>query len=203
MPILTATVPALLWLWLAWHLHSEWSLNAQYNYGWAVPFLVVFLFYFRWQTRPEPRQPIPPNRARLLAGGVLLAFLPIRLVEEANPDWRLLSWVFALLVVAFSIVALMRAGGPSWARHFVFPVCFPLVAVPWLVQIENFVIHGLTRAVAYMAVEVAGWLGIGAYQLGNVIELANGFVGVDEACSGVKTLQAAIMVSLFLGELLR
>jgi exosortase/archaeosortase family protein len=33
--------------------------------------------------------------------------------------------------------------------------------------------------------------------------LPNGFVGVDEACSGVKTLQAAIMVALFLGELLR
>jgi len=33
--------------------------------------------------------------------------------------------------------------------------------------------------------------------------LRNGFVGVDEACSGVKTLQAGIMVALVLGELLR
>lgn len=202
MPILNATVPALLWLWLAWHLHFEWSLSAQYNYGWAVPFLAAWLFYFRWRTRPQPGQPLPANRARFLACGILLAFLPLRLVEEANPDWRLLSWIFALLVVAFSLLALVRAGGWQRMKHFAFPVCFPLVAVPWLVQIENIVVHGLTRTVAYVAVEVAGWIGIGAYQRGNVIQLANGFVGVDEACSGVKTLQAAIMVSLFLGELL-
>ncbi len=61
----------------------------------------------------------------------------------------------------------------------------------------------MTRAVAHGAVEIAGWIGVGAFQLGNVIELHNGFVGVDEACSGVKTLQAAIMVSLVVGELLQ
>jgi exosortase/archaeosortase family protein len=59
----------------------------------------------------------------------------------------------------------------------------------------------MTRAVAFAAVEIAGWIGVGAYQIGNIIELHNGFVGVDEACSGVKTLQASIMVSLVLGEL--
>jgi exosortase/archaeosortase family protein len=75
------------------------------------------------------------------------------------------------------------------------------VAVPWLVQIENSIIQGMTRAVAFAAVEIAGWIGVGAYQIGNIIELHNGFVGVDEACSGVKTLQASIMVALVLGEL--
>jgi exosortase/archaeosortase family protein len=61
----------------------------------------------------------------------------------------------------------------------------------------------MMRGVASIAVEIAGWLGVGAYQLGNVIQLRNGFVGVDEACSGVKTFQAGIMVALVLGELLR
>jgi exosortase/archaeosortase family protein len=40
-------------------------------------------------------------------------------------------------------------------------------------------------------------------QHGNVIQLKTGLVGIDEACSGVRSLQAAIMVSLFLGELYR
>ncbi len=43
-------------------------------------------------------------------------------------------------------------------------------------------------------------LGVAALQRGNVIELANGSVGVDEACSGIQSLQAALMVALFLGE---
>ncbi|MFN2507825.1 MAG: exosortase/archaeosortase family protein [Chthoniobacterales bacterium] len=207
MPISTtlraALLPGLLWLWLFAHLHYEWTLNEQYNYGWAVPFLGALLFYQRWQTRPPPDEPFRKPAASALRWALLLLLLPIRVVEEANPDWRLLSWILGLVVVAFAFLSVSRLGGRSWARHFAFPLCFPLVAVPWLVQIENTIVQSLTRAVAAVAVEIAGWSGVGAYQLGNIIQLKNGFVGVDEACSGVKTLQAAIMVSLFLGELMR
>ena len=196
-------LPAALWLWLFFHLHVEWSLNPQYNYGWAVPFLALLLFYFRWQRRPSPDVTLQ-NRAAINGARwlILAALLPIRVIEEANADWRFLSWLLALCVIAFSLLSLIRAGGMKWLRHFAFPVCFPLAAVPWPVPFENMVVQAMMRAVAYVAVEISGWLGVGAYQLGNVIQLRNGFVGVDEACSGVKTLQAGIMVALVLGELL-
>src|SRR6202008_342299 len=42
-----------------------------------------------------------------------------------------------------------------------------------------------------------------AVQHGNLIEVKNGLLGIDEACSGVRSLQATLMVSLFLGELYR
>jgi exosortase len=197
-------VPGLLWLWLFWHLHVEWALNPQYNYGWGVPFLALLLFYCRWQRRPAPD--IGGRNNVIVGVGLTFALallFPIRVIEEANPDWRLLSWVLAFCVVDFSLLSLVRAGGARWVKHFALPVCFPLAAVPWPVQFENFVVQMMMRAVAYVAVEIAGWFGVGAYQLGNVIQLRNGFVGVDEACSGVKTLQAGIMVALVLGELLQ
>ena len=134
---------------------------------------------------------------------ILILLLPLRVIEEANPDWRLLSWTLALSVAAFSLLTVGRAGGAPWLRHFIFPICFFLVGVPWPVQLENFVVQTMMRSVASVAVEIAGWFGVGAFQLGNVIQLKNGFVGVDEACSGVKTLQAGIMVALVLGELLQ
>jgi exosortase len=195
--------PSALWLWLFYHLHDEWTLNAQYNYGWAVPFLAGLIFFLRWQRRPSPGAPLGGPRSALLLGLILVSLLPLRIVEEANPDWRLLGWVLALLAVSFTLVSLARAGGREWVRHFAFAVCFPLVAVPWPVRLENFVVQNLMRTVTYLAVEIAGWLGLGAYQVGNIIELRDGFVGVDDACSGVRTLQAGIMVSLVLGELFR
>ena len=202
--IAAAAVPAVLWLWLFFHLHVEWSLNSQYNYGWAVPFLAVLLFYFRWQRRPGPEPAIRGNRVAIAAMWLLLVLLfPIRVIEEANRDWRLLSWILALSVVVYSLLALYRTGGMAWVRHCAFPVCFPLAAVPWPVQFENEIVQTMMRGVASIAVEITGWMGVGAYQLGNVIQLRNGFVGVDEACSGVKTFQAGIMVALVLGELLR
>lgn len=199
-----AILPGLLWLWLFAHLQSEWTLNSQYNYGWAVPFLGALIFYFRWQRRPPPDlHGRGLGMVKVATAVVLLFLLPIRVVEEANPDWRLLSWILALFAVDISLLSLYRAGGRDWVKHFAFAVCFPLAAVPWPVQFENFVVQAMMRAVAYVAVEIAGWFGVGAYQLGNIIQLRNGFVGVDEACSGVKTLQAGIMVALVLGELLR
>src|SRR5205085_6279996 len=94
-PLLNLVAPwiaaAALWLWLFVHLHVEWSLNAQYNYGWAVPFLALLLFYFRWQRRPAPDIGARNNMMIKLGVALDLALLfPIRVIEEANPDWRLL-----------------------------------------------------------------------------------------------------------------
>ena len=181
----------------------EWTLNPQYNYGWAVPLLAGLLFYLRWQRRPAPDVGARKNPMIAVSMAFTLALLfPIRVIEEANPDWRLLSWVLAFCVIDFSLLSLLRAGGAPWLKHFAFPLCFGLTAVPWPVQFETFVVQTMMRAVASVAVEITGWFGVGAYQLGNIIQLRNGFVGVDEACSGVKTLQAGIMVAFALGELL-
>ncbi len=51
--------------------------------------------------------------------------------------------------------------------------------------------------------ELIGWLGIPALPHGNVIEVATGEVGISDACSGIRSFQATLMISLFLGELYR
>jgi hypothetical protein len=59
--------------------------------------------------------------------------------------------------------------------------------------------------------QIATWLTVAflnlfqitAVQHGNVIEVKSGLLGIDEACSGIRSLQATVMVSLFLGELYR
>lgn len=191
---------ALAWVELIARLRFEWSINPQYGYGWTVPFLAAYLFWRRYQTAPPPS---PPN-LRVLSGLVIIvaaAFLvPVRLVQEANPDWRLLSWAMALAVGVMSTSGLYLAGGRPWVRHFAFPILFFFVAVPWPTQIEQFVIQGLMRLDALINVEVLNAIGTPAVQLGNVIEVGSGFVGIDEACTGIRSLQATFMVSLFLGE---
>jgi exosortase len=56
---------------------------------------------------------------------------------------------------------------------------------------------------AAATVELLGWLGIPAMPHGNVIEVATGVVGIDEACSGIRSFQATRLISLFLGEFYR
>jgi len=88
-----------------------------------------------------------------------------------------------------------------WVRHFAFPVGFILVAVVWPWRIEKGLTQDLMQVVASLTVELLGWLDIPALQRGNLIELGTGTVGIDEACSGIRSFQATLMISLFLGEL--
>jgi exosortase len=191
----------LLWLEAVNHLRNEWSLNAQYSYGWAVPFLAAFILWQRWSQRP-PAHP-PTSRALPIMLIILSAIFlfPIRFVAEANPDWRLLSWMFAITAAAISILFVYLIGGGGWLRQLAFPFLFFLVAVPWPVQFEQHVIQGLMRAVTAINVAVLNTIGVPALQHGNVIEVASGMIGIEEACSGVRSLQATLMISLFLGEL--
>jgi len=193
----------LLWFELINQLKGEWWLNPQYNYGVIVPVLLALLLWKRWQARPAPTAPAPTARTLsiiLVLLGALL-FLPIRFVAEANPDWRLLSWSLALVVVTISLSFIYLTAGGGWLRHFAFPVLFFLVAVPWPVRIEQIIIQDLMRAVTALNVIFLQLAGVPALQHGNVIEVGSGFIGIEEACSGVRSLQATLMVSLFLGEL--
>jgi exosortase len=192
---------ALLWLEVINHLKAEWSLNPQYAYGWAVPFIALYLFWRRWSDRPAPAAMKPRVGPIILIFACALLFLPIRLVAEANPDWRLLSWAFAFVAVTMSMLSIFIMGGWPWLRRFAFPVLFFLVAVPWPTQFEQAVVQNLMRAVATINVALVNLAGIPALQHGNVIEVKSGLIGIEEACSGVRSLQATLMISLFLGEL--
>ena len=71
-----------------------------------------------------------------------------------------------------------------WSRAtWFFPSAFFLVAVPWPSVIEEPLIQALTRADARATVELVGWFGIPALPHGNVIEVATGMVGIDEAAA--------------------
>jgi exosortase len=194
---------AVLFLW--WEavrqLQSEWSFNPQYGYGWSVPFLTLYLFSRRWSSRPMPGPSgFNPLAITMTVFGTFLLF-PIRFLSEANPDWRLLSWALALIAATVSLAAIFFAGGWPWLRHFCFPILFFLVAVPWPVQIEQTVIQNLMRMVTATNVVLLNLAGVPAIQHGNLIEVGSGLIGIEEACSGVRSLQATLMVSLFLGEL--
>ena len=191
---------ALVWLEVILRLRLEWEFNPQYSYGYAVPLLAAYAFWRRWQTAPAAT---PPPARVLWASLIILAaalLVPIRLIQEANPDWRLLSWAMAGCAAVISAAGICLAGGLRWVRHFAFPILFFFVAVPWPTNLEQFVIQGLMRADALINVEFLTALGIPAVQMGNVIEVGSGFVGIDEACTGIRSLQATFMVSLFLGE---
>jgi exosortase len=205
---LTILSLAALWIGLCRELSGEWSVNEQYNFGWFVPFFALYLFWLRWQDRPEVSvqwSVAGGLSVVLLTIGLIALFLllPLRLFEIANPEWRLLAWIHAGVVVTLTLLVIWCAGGKTWVRHFVFPIAFIFVAVPWPTTLETPVIQGLMRVVARVASETAMLLGTPAQVEGNLIRVTNGLVGVNEACSGIRSLQTSLMIGLLFGELKR
>ena len=197
------------WLLLGWlalwnKLRADWSTNEQYGYGWFVPPLALVLLALRWADRPPPvNRPRSPAWLALLCGGALLLLLPVRLLEEPNPDWRLLFWVHAGLLTTLSLGFFAWTGGSRWLWHLAFPVGFLLLAIPWPSGPEQAVVQSLMRGVAAISAEGMNVLGIPAQPQGNLIHIRDQTVGVSEACSGIRSLQATLMAALLLGELAR
>lgn len=220
---------ALGWFWLAVinHLRIEWTLNEQYTYGWAVPFLCLWLIWKRCEQLPphlalsaangESALPMRSgarsgsrdfpntwsNLLLVLAAVFAFCYLPIRLIEEANPEWRLISWAFTLAAAGLTLTLIALSGGNGALGRIGFPLGFFLVAVPWPSVPEQTIIQGLTRFNASASAELMGLLGVPAIARGNLIEIATGVVGVEEACSGIRSIQATLMLALFFGGLYR
>jgi exosortase len=190
------------WYLLITHLSLYWGTDPQYSFGWFGPLLCAYLFLLRWFSRP-PTESASSRRAVFVLWIAGVAFLPTWLVEQANPDWRLISWLLTLEIVTLSLSALYLLGGRSWVRHFAFSICFIFAVVPWPIEVELFVTQGMMHAASWATVQVLHLFHISALQHGNLIEVKTGLLGIDEACSGIRSFQATLMVSLFLGELYR
>src|SRR5664280_2710753 len=116
----------LAWLWfrLIDHLRVEWSVNPQYAYGWAVPFLCAYLLWRKAKCRKQKAEighqktvvsgPVVSGQWSVVSGPAVLwslafcalLYLPTRLIQEANPEWRLVSWALAIEVVAITLLLL-------------------------------------------------------------------------------------------------
>jgi exosortase len=192
-----------LWFHLIDNLRLEWTSNPQYGYGLVVPLLVVGLLLRRWQNnmgRQAGSVAGNPWLAVFFCGALAFLYLPTRLVEAATPEWRPIQWLLGIQVIGLTLYAVYLAGGKGWLRQAAFPLVFFLVAIPWPTIIEAPIIQGLSRMNAAMVVDVLGILGVPAIQHGNVIEVSTGMVGINDACSGIRSFQSSLMISLFLGE---
>ena len=48
-----------------------------------------------------------------------------RMVQEANPEWRFVSWALAGIVMGLTLVTVRRVFGSRAVRRFAFPVQSP------------------------------------------------------------------------------
>lgn len=187
--------------WWVWDLHVHWQAQVEFQHGWLV---VPLAAYLAWERLPgcPPSHPAPSLRGPLLLGLVSAPLvLFAELYKNAVASVASSSFALSLGCCGFVTAILWLQHGWPVARRFLFPLFFVFVAVPIPKTLWNPVVLGLQGFITTLNVETLNVLGIPAQRAGNLIHLPRGTVGVDEACSGIRSLQSSIMAALFIADL--
>ncbi len=194
-----------MWIWTWLHLSLAWRSFPNYEYGFAVPVLALYLARQRLTAHPDAvgSPGLGGWLLALIAFGAWAAFMLGELLRSIDPVWRPSGILLAAACTVLTAAWLVRLGGWRLLWVLAFPLAFTWVAVPWPTFVESFVTKGLKHFVTAVNVEALNMTGVAAIQKGNVIDLVGGTVVVDGACSGVNSLQSSLMIALFLGELFR
>lgn len=195
-----------LWCWAIWSCAEHWRGNPNYSYGWVVPML-AFGFGLRRYARggwKETGSAVPSRASISLQTALLFIFggLIFGLEFARQSVWhpQIVLLLICSLAIAFTLGVFFHTGGVSFVRAELFPVLFFLTAVPWPPRFEQPITSTLMRWVAGATAEILHWLGVEAQTSGGAIALSSGLVGITEACSGIRSLQAGIMFGLAVGE---
>lgn len=213
---------------VAWDQSHWWREKADYSFGWIVPVFALYVIHDRWArilaalgscaAAGSPRVAgvgkwvLQLSVALAVALGALLFLLGafVRTGSGASAPGTLALTLGAVGMALPLLVACapdspspVRAGFFADARvklaaWFVFPVLVWLVSAPMISAVENQLNLFLLRKVVTVVAFVFDTLGLPIEQQGNVLVLPTGNVGLEEACSGIRSLTGCLFAGSFL-----
>jgi exosortase len=171
-------------------LAKDWWNDPNASHGLLVPPLVA---YIAWQRKHLTlRVPATPDLSGLfwIAAGCL-ALLMGKLGAEF-----FLSRISIVIILAGLVHTFW---GSTRLRTLAFPLLLLSTMVPLPVIVFNSLAQPLQLFASLTATHVARIFGVAVYQDGNIIQLATTTLGVEEACSGLRSMSALVIMALLLG----
>jgi exosortase/archaeosortase family protein len=178
---------------------QAWRYGDFYDYGWYVPPLALLIFIKRWRMMPGERMGGPVRWITCIPW-IAPLWLACRILNEADPYWRLPQWIAAAIALFISHLLIVHSCGRRASRSFSMLAAFVLTAVPLPTFIETSVVHYLSESVIHVTAEIFRILGRPVQVWGQRMESLGEWVEVADGCSGIRSLQGFLMVALFFGE---
>ncbi len=204
--VLAAGPAALLVTGLCVHLAPEWSRNPDLSHGLFAPVVFAVLLWegsrqgkVRW-VRSGPAAGL--LLAAVLGASLAMAALGGLLAASVGWSHAVVRFALASAVSGFLLGALLvlaservRAVPLNWATFTA--VALWMLAAPLPTGTYASITLALQGWVTSGVLHALHILGIPARQMGNIIELAKTTVGVEEACSGIRSLVSCLYAGLF------
>lgn len=187
-PLWAFAVAGLLAVWaffptLDW-LVSKWIDDPSYSHGFLVPLFSGYLIYLAAQSGKAAGTAMTSAPRPFVAGLVLLAALPLRLLGGGLLFHQLDVLAFLLTLVA----GVLAFGGFRLARVAAPAAAFLLFMVPLPYEVEQNVGGPLKTFATVASTFGLQTLGYPAVSMGNVIHIDEATLGVVDQCSGLKML---------------
>src|SRR5439155_2928191 len=170
------------------------------RFGWVVLLLSGYLLWEAWEKRPLPRWRWDWSGVALAVFGLAALFFA-QLYQAAFGVTTEGMSLLGAGVMVFIAGNVQYVFGRLGLRCFAFAIGFLFLALPVPETVYYPLVSGLQSKVAAVDVALLNLVGIPAEQVGNAIRLPTCVVGIDEACSGIRSLQSAFMATLFIGYL--
>jgi exosortase/archaeosortase family protein len=213
---------------VAWDQSHWWRVKQDYTFGWLVPLFVAFVVHDRWPKILSALKSCGAEGSaraagwqkwllRILVGcsllfGVLMFLLgafyragagtsqPGTLAITLGAAGILLPLLFlnAPEAAAPRPAGLLADARVPLAALFLFPVLVWLISAPMVSAVETQLNLALLRKVVTVVAFVFEFLGLPLEQQGNVLALPKGNVGVEDACSGIRSLTGCLFAGSFL-----
>lgn len=187
--------------WLCYHASWYWSHSPEMHFGWMVLVLSGFLVteVSTQRALARPRWGLLPILL-VVIGVVALVMFQLYKAAFGTMPASLMALAFGVMsIITANIIAVYGVGALGTLG---FPFYFLLIALPLPSVLQSLLVSKLQLFVAVMDAELLNLMGIPAQRTGSIIQLANGQVGVDDACSGFRSLQSSMMSGIFIGFLL-
>jgi len=168
-------------------LVSDWVRMPDFSHGFLIP---IVSLYFVYERRKQYSVLSPSSH---WAGLALLLF-GVMLYLLGNLAAEFFTMRFSMLVVLGGIILFLLG------KEFFKTLLFPLVFLVFMIPIPSVLMDRITFPMQLFASKVAArsldLIGIPVLREGNIIQLANTFLEVAEACSGIRSLISLLALSV-------
>jgi len=214
--LISATLASILLLvpWIAYFLAvaPSWREGVFYSIGWTVPGMAFVLTWTRVR-RLQFGRGFQARRRGYGDSNLFAAFfwtivvliigiagVGLRLMETADPFWRLALLLQVLWSAGVSLTLTGLLTGPAGVRAMTGCQIFIAASMPWPFVLENLLVVPFNDGIARTAALLLNFGGNPALVLGDQLIVAGVATSIPEACGGWLSLPAAVLLALFFGE---
>lgn len=173
-------------------LARDWWTDPNASHGLLVPPLAAYIAWKRRELTLAAPTELDLRGLFWIAGGCL-----VLLTGKLGAEYFLTR--ISIVIILTGLVLTF------WGKHRLRTLAFPLLLLATMVPLPVIVFNALAQPLqlfaSQTATRIAQFFGTSVYQDGNVIQLASTTLGVEEACSGLRSLAALIVMALLVGFL--